>query len=297
MASSSIIIVNYKSERRTLHFVKKELSKLVDDYQVVIVNNAATEESNIFLQQSLSAELVHNVQQEVNSSNKVFVVASIENLGFAKGNNLGAQFAKRHLNSEYFLFSNNDILIQDSTTINQLVKRLNENNECGAIGPKIVGLDGIEQSPEPYYPFWKRHILRYLLSAFLNISQKRKIFHLDYPQKAKEGFHYKLMGSFFLMRSEDYFKCGMMDQNTFLYGEEVILSERLSKIGKRCYYLPTVNVVHEHGSTIRENTEMKKMREMQFENELYYYKRYRKVDALQIFIATTSLKLYNRLKR
>ena len=57
------------------------------------------------------------------------------------------------------------------------------------------------------------------------------------------------MGSFFIVKTQDFINCGMMDPNTFLYAEEIILSEKLKKINKQVYYFPSVTVLHEHGQT------------------------------------------------
>ena len=94
-------------------------------------------------------------------------------------------------------------------------------------------------------------------------------------EKASEGYHYKLMGSFLMVRAEAFFEAGCFDERTFLYAEEPILSERLSRIGKRCWFCPSVTVVHDHGAVIGSSFKRKETDWMQFRSMAYYYRRYR----------------------
>lgn len=56
-----------------------------------------------------------------------------------------------------------------------------------------------------------------------------------------------------------FMDAGMFDEYTFLYYEEVILSERLTKIGKRTYYEPSVAALHyEEGSSTTSNEKKRK---------------------------------------
>ena len=106
-----------------------------------------------------------------------------------------------------------------------------------------------------------------------------------YSETAKEGFHYKVMGSFMFMKSEIFFKCGMMDKSTFLYFEENILAERLKRIGKGVYYYPGVEVVHAHSQTIGKYTSFKRQRNYMFKSGAYYFKTYRNTSSALILLA------------
>ena len=46
---TTIIVINYKTEQLTIDYITKELSKLADSFNVIVVNNAATPESNKLL--------------------------------------------------------------------------------------------------------------------------------------------------------------------------------------------------------------------------------------------------------
>lgn len=293
----SIIIVNYKSEKKTIEYIQSELSKVTLKCIVVVVNNAATDESNIELVSGLGAELVYNIEYVADKNKQFYVIAHSDNLGYAKGNNLGSEFSLIHFKIKYFLFSNNDIRLIDNNVIEQLISKLSVLSNVGIIGPKIIGLDGENQSPEPYYPFWVRYFGRYWLQLFLPSKMKQSILKFDYSKNAKEGEHYKIMGSFFIVNSKDFVECGGMDSNTFLYSEEVILSERMMLINKKVYYYPELSVLHEHGTTISKNESIQKISKMMFESESYYYYKYRKTPRYLVFLGRLSNSLYSYLKK
>lgn len=276
------IVINYRSEEKTIGFVRTELSKIRAEHSVVIVDNGSTAES--------LARLTEAFKDERN----VVVTASAENLGFARGNNLGAGAARERFGADLLLFANNDISLLDSDAVDRMAAKLLSLDEAGAIGPKVIGPDGRLQSPEPFVSFWDRHISLYWRSLF---RPKSRAFWEDWSQTAGEGFHYRVSGSFFMVRAADYLACGGMDQNTFLYAEEMILSERLGRIGKRVYYFPEVPVVHEHGATTRRYFDRVKVREMKYRSEKYYYRTYVGTPAWQFLVADLTYLLKRLLGR
>lgn len=289
----AVIIVAYKSEAMTINFVKEQTTKISTPHKVIIVNNGATSESNNKYAYGLNVVVVDNESCEVKKEQdaSVYIINNPNNSGFAIGNNMGAEFAKRNFNSKYFLFSNNDIRFADNDVVEKLIAKLELHPEVGIIGPMVRGLNGDYQSPEPYVSFADKYIWVYLSTPFLSKKRKMERFHLDYADKAKEGYHYRLMGSFFIVPSEAYFDCGMMDEHTFLFAEEMILSERMASVGKKVYYDPEVTVFHAHGTTIKKAMPSKRMQNIQFESNAYYYHRYRHVSCFEVFL----VKFLNRL--
>lgn len=279
----SVVIVNYKNEDLTIRYVKEELVKVHNPHIVVIVNNGATDASDKELCNGLNAGLVYDINDEIDNNLKVFVIHNNENSGFAIGNNLGAKFSSIHFPVEYFLFSNNDIKLNGDNVIEHLIHKLRSLPDVSIIGPKVIGLDGSLQSPEPYQSFFKRMIIPYF-NFLLTDGFKKNYYQSDYSEKAKEGYHYKVMGSFFIVDKNDFFNCGMMDENTFLYYEENILSERIQRIGKNVYYYPLVSVIHAHSQTIGKYSSFRKQRDYMFSSAAYYYKKYKGTSTFQIAI-------------
>lgn len=282
----AIIIVNYKSCLPTCKYIKDVLLKNVtNSSSVVIVDNASTSDSVDEFKKNVDVNIYDcdfNVLEKSESS--IFLICNPENSGFAKGNNLGARFAIDILNCDYLLFSNNDIEFLDSNVVEALYEKLKNTPKAGIIGPKVVGLQGEFQSPEPYVSFWDRNVWMYLSTPFYSKEKKRQRFQLDYARDAKEGFHYKLMGSFFMVRSKDFKECGMMDEHTFLYAEEPILTEKMLKIGLQPYYYPQVAVLHNHGVTTKKYLKNRQLDNIKFESECYYYRTYKNTSLIVILI-------------
>ena len=69
----SVVIVSYKSNQRTIQYVREELSKVSSPCKVVVVNNSATPESNTELANTLKAEIVEAGCSSANDSN-VYII-------------------------------------------------------------------------------------------------------------------------------------------------------------------------------------------------------------------------------
>ena len=296
----AVIIVNYKSSILACNYIKKNrlLKNVSIPICIIIVDNASTIESVDELKKGLKVSVFNRDFEVIEKrESSVYLICNSENSGFAKGNNIGARFAIDVLNCDYLLFSNNDIEFIDDNVIEALYEKLSNTPEIGIIGPKVVGLNGELQSPEPYMSFWDRNVWMYLSTPFYSKEKKRQRFQLDYARDAKEGFHYKLMGSFFMVRSKDFKECGMMDEHTFLYAEEPILTERMLKIGLQPYYYPQVAVLHNHGATTKKHFKNSQIERIKFESECYYYRTYKKTPLVEIFIGRLLRYLLNIIKR
>ena len=253
-----VVIVNYLQDSLTARFVREELSKIGIPHVAVIVNNGASGESSSALETETGVKVI-----------------AAPNGGFAKGNNIGARYLRENCDPEYILFVNNDVTFGEGDVVGELTAKLAATPSAALIGPEVVGLDGRRQGPEPYMGPWKKYVLMYLSTPFLSKARKRILFFLDYPEKAQEGPHFKLTGCFLLVRSSDFYRVGMFDENTFLYAEENILSDRFASTGKCFYYYPSVRVVHEHGKTTSKAFSRRKRAMLQFDSMAYYYSAYR----------------------
>ena len=255
-----IIVINFGKPERTIRFVKEECAKVAAEHRVVVVDNGSGEDALAELKSALEG--------------LADIVPANENLGFAKGNNLGADYAIKQYGADILLFVNNDMVFTDADVVDRLVAKLAALPEAGMIGPKVVGTDGRLQSPEPYKSFCQSHLLPYWGNLIYSRKKLDEKIQKDYAQNAGAGWHYRIMGSFMMMRAGDFIACGMMDPNTFLYAEEAILSERLKKIGKKVWYEPSVQVLHEHGATVTAHYSLVRRRKMKLNSEIYYYKTY-----------------------
>lgn len=275
------VIVNYGTHDRTVQYVKEELPKCRLSQLIIIVNNGATERTTSYFVQELKANRIDNISQISGNNNEgnIYVIHNPENSGYAKGNNIGVRFVNNHFDVDYLLISNNDIVFQQDDVVEKLIDKLNELPDAAVIGPKVVGLDGKCQSPYWYIPFW-REMLLYPLQRFIPFFTLPS---LDCA-KADSGYYHHVMGSFFVVAYSDFLLCGMMDENTFLFYEEWILSDRMLAIGKKIFYFKEVAVLHDHGVSMKKMNNKLIKRDFFLESGLYYFRHYRNVGCVQIAV-------------
>ncbi|MBR4808978.1 MAG: glycosyltransferase family 2 protein [Bacteroidales bacterium] len=278
-----IIVINFGNTERTVRFVKEECSKVAAEHRVVVVDNGSGEAAVAELKAALEG--------------LADIVPAKENLGFAKGNNLGADYAIRQFGADFLLFVNNDIVFTYPDLTDRLAAKLNELPEAGIIGPKVVGPDGRLQSPSPKATFSQRNLLPYWGKLVYSKGTLRRKMMVDYAETAPEGPCATVSGCCFMVKAEAFAEAGMFDPATFLYGEEMILSARMKAIGKVTYYYPAVSVLHEHGATTRKYYDRKRIRSMKFESEAYYYRKYEKTPGWQITLGRFTLWLKGLMGR
>lgn len=275
-----IVVVSYRSDDRTVVFVTRELPRIGLPYKVVVVDNGATEEEAEALRLRTGCEVIAR-----------------ENDGYAAGCNAGADWLCTDSDVDFLLFTNNDIHLASDDVVDRLIDKLKDRPDIGVIGPEVIGKDGMRQSPEPYKGLWKQYVWMYLSTPFLSQEKKRRVFQLNASDEAEEGECYRVMGSFFLCPRDAWEQAGGMDPHTFLYAEEPILSERMQRVGRIVYFLPSVTVVHEHGSTIRQHLAQKKAAWLQYRSNAYYYETYRGYPAWQTTLAGWIYRLILCVKR
>ena len=248
MSIVSAVIVSYKNEEMTCRYVNEELKKCPEVDHVIIVNNAATKASNEKIQANIPNSEISSGDEYHGA--KIIILYNKANQGFARGNNQGADFVDRFIHSKYILFSNDDIVINDTDIISRLINRRESDDSIGCFAPKILKVDGNTQGPFPYWSLWKRYCLYTLYP--IGMRWTPKMMAKRQKKQARQivsGFYNTLVGCFFMVELSDFKRVGMMDDSTFLYREEEILAERLKSIGKNSYCEASVSVVHLGGQS------------------------------------------------
>lgn len=285
-----IVIVNYKTNSETINFVKSELSKIKIPSKIVIVNNDCEILDSKKYSDELNALSVEAEERLVSQDREVYLINSKVNLGFARGNNLGAEFLLRNFVIDYILFTNNDIIIKTEDVIDKLIAKIETLPSVALIGPKMIDLSGKLISPRYDKVSPLRFILHYL---FYPVYSSNILTKLGFNTKGKkeiesrklyENYCYWIAGSFMLMVAKDFIDIKGFDPNTFLYSEEKILAERLIKIGKKVYYYGEPVIISIGGLTTSKYLKNKTRDKLIFNSDVYYYKRYINISKFTQFI-------------
>lgn len=274
-----IIVVAYHNAAMTEKFIQNELTKLSTQFYLVVVNNAATYEDSMNLAKTCNLRFINNdIEDEIPDDNR-FLIWSDKNLGYAKGNNKGVTFLNRIGGFTHFLFSNDDITINDKNIINELANKIDENNEIGAAGPRIINLEGIDQNPKDQYISLYREIGWIIMAPFRKSKKKRDAIANNAALSSR--ITYWTSGAFMLVNANVFNQVGGFDPYTFLYYEECILAERLLKINLHFYYDATVSVIHFEGGSTTKN---RKNQLIGIDSKMHYYRTYKKVNKFVIAI-------------
>ncbi|MDR3713436.1 MAG: glycosyltransferase family 2 protein [Puia sp.] len=234
----SVIIVNYNVKyflEQCLHAVEKALLQYPGPAGILVVDNASQDGSLEYLAPKFPS---------------VRFIASPENTGFARANNLGLAASQ----GEYVLFLNPDtILAEDSLAVG--VAFLSETPAAGAIGLRMIDGSGafLKESrrgfPSPWASFCK-------LSGLTTLFPDSRFFagyYLGGTDATKNGPAPILSGACMLVRRQVLEHTGGFDERFFMYAEDIDLSHRIRLAGYANYYVASTTIIHFKGESTQKD--------------------------------------------
>lgn len=233
----SVIIVNYNVEyflEQCLNSVKIAMKGVSGE--VFVVDNRSIDGS---------VEMVRTKFPEFT------LIANQDNLGFSKANNQAARLST----GEYVLLLNPDTVVEEDT-FQKVVAFMDAHPDAGGLGVKMVDGKGrfLPESkrglPTPMVAFWK-------IFGLSSLFPKSKIFgryHLGHLDKNETHEIEILSGAFMLMRKEALDKVGLLDEEFFMYGEDIDLSHRITQGGYKNYYFADTSIIHYKGESTKKSS-------------------------------------------
>ncbi len=182
---------------------------------------------------------------------EVHLIDSKENLGFSKGNNL----AIRKSNGRYVLLLNPDTIIQEDTLL-KCLKYADARPQLGGLGVPMVDGSGryLPESkrgiPTPSAAFWKITGLYRLAPRSARLNR----YYLGNLSKDESQPIEILSGAFMWMRKSALDEVGLLDEQYFMYGEDIDLSWRLIKGGYENHYFADTSIVHYKGESTKKGS-------------------------------------------
>lgn len=199
------------------------------DFEIWVVDNASVDGSS---------ELVGRKYPEVH------LILSPKNLGFARANNL----AIRESTGKYVLLLNPDTEIKPGALVT-LVRFMEENTQAGGAGPYLLNPDGTLQISCYPLPTLSRELWRlFHLDAFYPFGTYKQEYW-DPNQVRRVGV---LKGACMILRHTALDEVGLMDEDYFMYTEEVDLCYRFTKGGWPLYWVPQASIVHYGGQSVHQ---------------------------------------------
>jgi GT2 family glycosyltransferase len=182
---------------------------------------------------------------------EVILIANRENTGFSKANNQAIRISQ----GEYVLLLNPDTVVEKDTFL-KTVLFMDQHPDAGGLGVKMLDGKGIflpeskRGLPTPEVAFYKI----FGLSALFKNSKRFGRYHLTYLDKDKNHEIEVLSGAFMLMRKEALDKVGLLDEDYFMYGEDIDLSYRIIKGGYKNYYFADTRIIHYKGESTKKSS-------------------------------------------
>ena len=230
----SVIIVNYKVKHyleQCLHSVAEASRGIA--VEVIVVDNASGDGSVEYLRERFP---------------DVTIIASEENLGFARANNL----AIRNSHGQYVLLLNPDTIVAEDT-FRDFIGFMDSTPDAGGCGAYMLHTDGSfapesrRGLPTPFVAFCK-------MSGLASLLPKSRTFGRYYMRYLNENEVNRIeimSGAFMFLRRDALDKAGLLDEDFFMYGEDIDLSYRILKAGYNNYFLPS-RILHYKGeSTVK----------------------------------------------
>ena len=263
----SIVIVTWNSKQMTLDCLKSiyAISDFRGDLSLQVELNGSRRCDEAF---NLLIEVIlidnnsnDNTLQEIkNIFPEVILISNEENIGYAAACNRGMKIAK----GKYVLLLGNDTILKDYSLKN-CIEFLEKNENCGAVGCKLIYPDGRLQGNCKKFPTLK--------NAFFTYSSLDKL-NYDYDMqwfKYNETIEVDQIATTFLMIRNDVLKIiNYFDEQYKILYNDVDLCKKIWNSGYKIFFLNTSEIVH-YGShsTTKANH---KIRKIMYEDILKYYK-------------------------
>lgn len=186
-----------------------------DDCELVVVDNHSTDASVELLRSALPS---------------VTILRNVRNLGYAKGNNIGAKVLLER-DCKLLMFINPDVLITNAA-LSALREAVTENSRVGCVGGLPTNDGGVSRMACRNRPSFVDTLILYGPLARLPwIGRVRRRHFIDWQSLPDNAPVYAVSGACILFPVAAFTAIGGFDENTFLYQEEFIVSEKLRSLG------------------------------------------------------------------
>lgn len=303
----SLILVDYNSLEPTISYIdacRKALGKKGASH-IVIVENGNIENAPARLAekygawQTLQPEgISQTLYRFCADGDEIIYCDSGDNLGYAKGNNLGAQIAQALWADPYYIISNNDLVFEEDFDLDKVQALFDSDPKIGVIGPQVTTPAGVCQSPHKWISAYRRLVVFIQLCSVGNIlpaklyAKLKKRLCEDLCPDAQTGPCGWVSGCFMIVRASAFQEAGMFDPYTFLYAEEPILSRRMERAGYSVWFCREVSVIHNHAQTTKNAMSRLKILELDFNAMCYYYKTYASASKFVLLLAKWNFAIF-----
>ena len=231
----SVVIVNYNVKYyvgQCIDSVRRALRGI--DSEIIVVDNHSRDGSVDYLSK------IEGVR----------IIESGHNLGFSKANNI----AIRQSTAEYVLMLNPDTIVAEDA-IRMIIDFADSHPQAGGIGVRMhndwgtTARESRRGLPSPMTSFYK------IIGLSKRLPQHRKYgrYYMGWLPWDSPSRIEVVSGACFLVRRKALDEVGLMDEDYFMYGEDIDLSYRLLKGGWENWFVPA-DIIHYKGESTQKTS-------------------------------------------
>ncbi len=257
----SVIVLCYNAQKYIADCLRTLKNQTYPNLEIIIINNGSQDGSEVILEK-LARE-----------NNYIFINNS-DNLGYARGNNIGIEKAA----GDYIMMLNPDVIL-DRDYILKIVEILDTDSEIGAVSGKILK-----------YRLQDKNIVKTKIidTKGLKIFRSHRVVEIDankkddliLPDEKREVFGISAAAAIYRRKALDDVKAisynkNYLDDDFFIYKEDVDLSWRLRHAGWKIYYIPGALAYHHRWETGSSDVDTGVIKNRKLKSELVNYYSYR----------------------
>ena len=232
----SIVIVSYNVREfleQALRSLQQSLQHIT--HEIIVADNASSDGT------------VHMLKRRFKD---VTLIENSENVGFARANNQAIEVSC----GDYVCLINPDTIVQENT-FTVLLDFFQNYPDAGMVGCKVLNADGSLQLacrrsyPTPWVAFTK-------IIGLATLFPKSRLFgryNLTFLDPEKVAEVEAISGSFMLVKKAVIEKIGGLDEDFFMYGEDLDWCDRIEKPGYKIYYVPDTQIIHFKGESSKKS--------------------------------------------
>lgn len=273
----SFVILNYNSANETINCIQSILNITYENKFIIVVDNDSKDQAPFF----------DLIKSRFKDNKKIICLKSYRNIGYARGNNIGIDYARKELNSDFVCVINPDTTVESEDFIEKSICEY-YNLDYAICGPRILNEMNKNINPlggyhdNPFY--WVKEIVsciriyytkKYYLSK-INIFKKKTAFvakendsdicvsSMVIPEDSND----MLSGACLIFSPSFFSLCNGYCDKTFLYDEEIFLKYACVGLGLKLFYYPDIEIKHIGGQSVPYSKEETRLRMMFVQKEL-----------------------------
>lgn len=231
MVNIFVVIVNYNGISDTKDCLKSLKKLQITNYklQIIVVDNGSQKDDVAHLKREKHIHLIVNK----------------ENTGFTGGNNAGIKYSLEN-GADYILLLNNDTIVKEDL-VEKFLEASKKYPKAGIFSPKIYFYPGYEFYKDKYSKAEEGKVIWYAGGILdwnnvygsnygvddTDIGQYEKVYEPDFAT-----------GACMFIRAEVFKKIGLLNEQYFLYMEDVEFSQRAKRAGFKILQIPVAIVWH-----------------------------------------------------